>query len=79
MKFIVTSVAAIAMICCAANTASAGCNHNQVYSSSMGQCIPKAAMCNANEVYSSSLGQCMPRTGPCDAQHVFRGGRCVWR
>lgn len=37
------------------------CSRHEVYSSSMGQCIPKAAMCGPNEVYSSSLASCMPR------------------
>jgi len=37
------------------------CNSNQVYSSSMGQCIPKAAMCSKNQVYSSSLGHCVTK------------------
>lgn len=37
------------------------CSRHEVYSSSMGQCIPKAAMCGPNEVYSSSLAACIPR------------------
>ena len=44
------------------DTASAtGCGKNQVYSSSMGQCIPKSAGCGSNQVYSSSMGQCIPK------------------
>ncbi len=49
-----------------------GCKPNEVYSSSMGQCIPKSAGqggpanppsgCKANEVYSSSMGQCIPKS-----------------
>jgi hypothetical protein len=38
------------------------CSRHEVYSSSMGQCIPKAAMCSKNEVYSSSMGQCVPKS-----------------
>lgn len=38
------------------------CSRHEVYSSSMGQCIPKSAMCEANEVYSSSMAQCIPRS-----------------
>jgi hypothetical protein len=42
MKVMLTSVAAIAMMICAAVTASAAvrCGSNEVYSSSMRQCIP---------------------------------------
>ena len=40
----------------------ANCTRHQVYSSSMGQCIPKAAMCSQNQVYSSSLAQCIPKS-----------------
>lgn len=77
MKFALTSTAAIAMICCAVNAASAGCNRNQVYSSSMAQCIPKALMCNSNEVYSSSMAKCIPKQAMCDPSQKFRKGRCV--
>jgi hypothetical protein len=40
----------------------ANCTRHQVYSSSMGQCIPKAATCSQNEVYSSSMAQCVPKS-----------------
>jgi hypothetical protein len=50
--------------------AASGCKKNEVYSSSMGQCIPKSlgqgpakppSGCKQNEVYSSSMGQCIPK------------------
>jgi hypothetical protein len=63
MKIAMISAAAIAVMCCAVTTASAGpgCGRNQVYSSSMGQCIPKSLMCNANQIYSSSMARCIPK------------------
>lgn len=51
----------IAFFSLSAAYARPACNQNQVYSSSMGQCIPKAAMCSANQVYSSSMHQCIPK------------------
>ena len=52
MKFILAPAAALAMAFGAVHSASAAvrCGSNEVYSSSMRQCIPKAAMCKANEV-----------------------------
>jgi len=47
-----------------------GCKRDEVYSSSMGQCVPKSlgqgpakssSGCKLNEVYSSSMGQCIPK------------------
>jgi hypothetical protein len=69
MKYTLESVAAIAMVLFSMNSASAAsqdCNQNEVYSSSMGQCIPKAAMCSSNEVYSSSMSQCIPKAAMVD-------------
>jgi hypothetical protein len=37
------------------------CKRTEVYSSSMGQCVPIAATCSPNEVYSSSVNACIPR------------------
>jgi hypothetical protein len=64
MKCTLQSAAAIAMVLFSMNAASAAsqnCNQNEVYSSSMGQCIPKSAMCSSNEVYSSSMSRRIPK------------------
>lgn len=40
------------------------CKSDEVYSSSLGQCIPRnveTTGCAADQVYSSSMGQCIPR------------------
>jgi hypothetical protein len=77
MKFTVMSTAAVAMIFFSVNAASAASNRNQVYSSSMKQCIPKALMCDNNQVYSSSMSQCIPKQAMCDPGKKYRNGRCV--
>ena len=73
VKHVITSVAAIMMAFLALSAASAhpACNQNQVYSSSMGQCIPKAAMCSNNQVYSSSMHQCIPKAAMCSGNQVY--------
>ena len=48
--------------CVRKQSKAANCSRHEVYSSSMGQCIPKAAMCSKSEVYSSSMGQCIPKS-----------------
>ena len=57
-----------------------GCKRDEVYSSSMGQCIPKSAGrgpanppsgCKPGEVYSSSMGQCIPKDAGGSGTKVF--------
>ena len=64
MKLILTSVAAIATMICAAHPASAAmrCGAQEMYSASMKQCIPKSIECKPNQVYSSSMGRCIPKS-----------------
>ena len=59
---------------------SSGCKRDEVYSSSMGQCIPKSAGrgpanppsgCKPSEVYSSSMGQCIPKDAGGSGTKVF--------
>jgi hypothetical protein len=54
-----------------AQAPASSCKRDEVYSSSMGQCVPKtlgqgrpaksSSGCKLNEVYSSSMGQCIPK------------------
>jgi hypothetical protein len=70
----------IGMLVVQSDTASAAtCGPNQVYSSSMGQCIPKAAMCGRNQVYSSSMEQCIPKVAGCAWNQVYVSslGQCI--
>ena len=64
MKLILTSAAAIAMMICAAQPASAAmrCGAQEMYSASMKRCIPRSIECRPNQVYSSSMGQCIPKS-----------------
>jgi len=73
VKQVVKSIAAIVMAFLTLSAASAhpACNQNQVYSSSLGQCIPKAAMCSNNQVYSSSMHQCIPKAAMCSNNQVY--------
>ena len=61
-------------------TPTSSCKLNEVYSSSMGQCVPKSlgqgtakpsSGCKPNEVYSSSMGQCIPKDAGGSGTKVF--------
>jgi hypothetical protein len=81
MRHVLKSVVAILLASLAADAAYAGCGRNQVYSSSLGQCMPRVAGCGRNQVYSSSLGQCMPRVAGCSRNQVYSSslGQCMPR
>ena len=67
------------MMCClgllmvmgVSGRASAACTRHQVYSSSMGRCIPKSVTCSRNQVYSSSMGRCIPKSVTCSPNQVY--------
>jgi len=61
MKIVMTSAAASAMAHGAMNSASAGCGPNRVFSSSLGQCMPRTGRCDAQQVFRN--GRCEWRQG----------------
>ena len=62
MTFTLKFIAAIGMVLISVTVAAAASSdrkRDEVYSSSMKQCIPKSLMCANDEVFSSSLSQCL--------------------